>query len=114
ALRLGQQARLRAERCGVADVADAVEWKRWDQTDAHGARDGDVVAEAASEHQLRDPIVRRARDALQEGDPRGDRALGELDLPDVLLREDDFAGRAAFAIAHDDDDALLSVHLDTP
>ena len=111
ALGLGQQAELGAERGRVADVADALAGQVGDEADAQRAGDRHVVAEAAGQHQLRDVVGGDAGDVLQHRDAGGDRALGELHLAHVVLREDDLARGAGLARAAATIDlALLAAH----
>ena len=46
--------------------------------------------------------------------PPADRALGELDLADVVLREDDLAGARRLARVHEHEEALLAALDDAP
>src|SRR5262249_37351983 len=100
------------ERGGVADVAYPLTGERRNQSDAERALDRHVVAEAAGQHQLRDPLGRDAGDVLEHRDAGGDRALRELDLADVVLGEHDLLPRAGFARPEHDDLTFLAAHHD--
>jgi len=99
-----------AERCGIAHVANLVGGNRRNETDAKRAVDPEVVAEPSGQHQLGDLGGRDASHTLEHRHARGDRALAELHLADVLLGEDDVVRRAGLAGARDHDQPLLAAH----
>src|SRR2546425_11174240 len=85
ALGFGDETELGTERGRVAHVADLRRRHGWDQPDPQGARDRDVIAEAAGQHQLVEIVGRETGHVQQHDDTGGDRALGELDLADVVM-----------------------------
>ena len=93
ALGLGHEGELGAQRGRIAHVADARLGQRGDEADAERAPDREVVAETAREHELGHVVVADAGHAEEHGRARGDGALAELHLADVVLGEDDLAAR---------------------
>ena len=108
ALGLGDQAELGAQGRRVADVADLLERERGDEPDPERAPDRDVVSEPAGQHQLGDLLAGDPGHVLEHRHARGDGALGQLDLADVVLRQHDLRRGAGLAGTDQDELALLA------
>ena len=79
--------------------------------DADSALDVDVIAEASGKHQLLDLAVLDAHDLLEHQDPGVDRALGKLELPNVLLADGDILTMAGLR-GPGEDELPLALSLD--
>src|SRR5215471_3605005 len=107
ALRFGEEGELGPQEGGVAHVAHARLRQRRNEADPDGARDGKIVAEPARRHELGDLVLWHARDALEHGRARGDGALAELHLADVVLGQEKLLGRPVLAGTREDHRALV-------